>query len=346
MEKRQRNRLFVVTIAVVALLFNGSVALGNWANPGLLVDVETVKNNVDKPDWVVIDSRDLKDYVNGHIPGAVSLGNRVKKVLRDATSRVFQDIGKYESLFGKAGIDNNTHVVFYHGDLKTITDATVGVWVLEYLGHDKVHFLDGGLDAWRNAGNRLDKTPVMKPPKTFKAKVVASRYSSTAEILDIARGAKNSTQLIDSRTAKEHTGDDIRTIKGGHVPHTTINVSHLNTLKKVKDPKTGKMKEIAYLDYDATVKAFGGLDKNKRTIGYCQTGTRSTLTYLQLRLLGFKEPANWDESWRVWGSELHANFPIEAPNGPQYYNFDKVNKSLKKLEKKVEALEALLKPKK
>ena len=333
-----------LAVMICLLLLGSSVSAGEWVNPGLLVDAETVAKNIDKPNWVVIDSRDLKDYLKGHIPGAINLGKRAKSALRDSTSRAFRDISKYEALLGKAGIDNDTHVVFYHGDLKTLTDASVGFWLLEYLGHDKVYMLDGGIDAWRKAGKRLDKKPIMKAPKTFTAKVVPSRYATTDEILEIANGKSAGVQLIDSRTKKEHIGKDIRAVKGGHIPNTTINVSHLDTLIKIKDPKTGKKKAIAYLDPEALTKHFAGLDKNKRTVAYCQTGTRSTLTYLQLRLLGFKDAANWDESWRVWASNLHADYPIDAPNGPQYYNFAKVNKTLKKLEKKVAALEKQLAP--
>ncbi len=42
---------------------------------------------------------------------------------------------------------------------------------------------NGGLDTWRKAGQRLDGKPVKRDPTTFKAKVVASRYASTSEIL-------------------------------------------------------------------------------------------------------------------------------------------------------------------
>ena len=93
------------------LVYAGAVQAEQWANPGLLVDVETVKANIDKPDWVVVDARDLKDYAKGHIPGAISLGKRGKKALRDSTSRVFNDVSKYEKLLGKVGIGNDTHVV-------------------------------------------------------------------------------------------------------------------------------------------------------------------------------------------------------------------------------------------
>ena len=332
----------LLALGVFLLSCVGTATAAQWANPGLLVDVDTVKKNIGKSNWVVVDARDLKDYVKGHIPGAISLGKRGKTAFRDPTSRVFQNVSKYEKMLGKAGIGNDTHVVFYHGDIKTLNDATVGFWVMEYLGHDKVHVLDGGLGAWRKGGNRLDKEPTIKKAKTFKAKVVKSRYASTAEVVKIAKGQAKGVQLIDSRTKNEFVGKDVRGVQGGHVPGA-INVSHLDTLVKAKDKKTGKMKATDVYTADSVGKQFASLDKNKRTIGYCQTGTRSTLTYLQLRLLGFKNPANWDDSWRVYGSDLHAANPIDAPNGIQYYNFAKVNKSIKKLEKKVKKLEAQLK---
>ena len=90
----------------------------------------------------------------------------------------------------------------------------------------------------------------------------------------------------------------------------------------------------AYLDAASVSKQFASLDKNKRTAGYCQTGTRSTMTYLQMRLLGFKDPANWDDSWRVYGSIT--DLPV---SGEQWFNFASLNKKLKKLEKKVAKLE-------
>jgi len=329
-------------VGIFLLAFTGIGMAAQWANPALLVDAATLRANIDKADWVVVDCRDLKDYVKGHIPGAISLGKRAKKALRDPSSRVFSDTSKYEKILGKAGIGNDTHVVFYYDGLKTLTDATVAFWVMEYLGHDKAHVLNGGLDAWRKAGNRLDKKPTIKKAATFVAHVKPATYASTGEIIQIAKGNGGDRQLIDSRTKKENQGKDIRAVQGGHVPNTTKNISHLDTLDKVKDTKTGKMKATAYFSPDVVAAAFADFDKSKRTIAYCQTGTRSTMTYMELRLLGFSDPANWDDSWRVYGSNLHAANPVDAPNGPQYWNFAKANKSIKKLEKKVKKLEAAL----
>lgn len=320
-------------LAMLLIASGGSVSAGQWANPDLLLTAEQVNANLDKPDWVVVDCRRLKEYVAGHIPGSISLGDRCRSVLRDSTSRVYRDVSKYEKLFGTVGIGNDTHVVFYGGDIGSLLDATVGFWIMEYLGHDKVHVLNGGIDAWRKAGYRLDNKLVKKDPKTFKANVVASRYGETDEVLQIASGEKKD-QLVDSRTKKEFDGKDIRAIRGGHVPNVTLNVSHKDTLAHEKNPKTGKMEPVAYLDPNAAEKAFGSLDKSKRTLAYCQTGTRSTMTYLQLRALGFKDVANWDESWRVWGSQL--DYPVA---GEQWFNFAGLNNKIRTLEKKVADME-------
>lgn len=335
-----RVRILSLLVAlVVVLVFAGAGLSAQWANPDLLVTAEQLKKHINDPNWIVVDCRELKKYVEGHIPGAVSFGKRCKKALRDPTSRVWRDLTKYEKLFSKVGIDYDKHVVFYYGDVKDMPDATVGFWILEYLGHDKVHVLNGGIDAWRKAGERLTKKIPKLKKTNFKVRNVRkSIYADTSEILAIAKGEKKGIQLIDSRTHKEFTGADCRALRCGHVPNVTVNVSHLDTLPKKKDPKTGKKVPVPVLDPDVVSKAFAKLDKNKRTIAYCQTGTRSTLTYFELRLLGFKDPANWDESWRVWGSSL-ADFPIEAPNGVQYYNFAKVNKTLKKLEKELKKLQ-------
>jgi thiosulfate/3-mercaptopyruvate sulfurtransferase len=335
--KSQRISKIAAAVAMVFIGLMGATAWGaaQWANPDLLVDANTVKNNVDKPDWVVVDCRDLDDYAEGHIPGAISFGQECSKVLRDATSRAFSDVSKYERLLGKAGIGNNTHVVFYYGDIKDITSATVGFWIMEYLGHDKAHLLNGGLDAWRKAGNRLDNKPTIKQATTFKANLARSRNSPTDEIVQIATGKEKGVQLIDSRTPKEYSGDDIRALRGGHVPNATMNVSHTDTLAQEKNAKTGKMEAVGYLDPEAASKAFGSLDKNKRTVAYCQTGTRSTLTYLELRLMGFKDAANWDDSWRVYSAKEGAPVADE-----QWYDFDKVNKTMKDLESRLGKLEA------
>lgn len=332
-----KNRVLVMIMVVsLSLVFAGTGIAADWANPQLLLTPDQVEQNLARPDWVVIDCRKLDEYAKGHIPGAISLGKNCKDALRDPTSRVFTSAAKYDSLLGKAGIGNNTHVVLY-GEIKSksLDDASVGFWIFEYLGHtDKVHVLNGGLEAWTKAGKNLATEPTIRPATAFKTKFVKSRIATTEEILKIARNQVTGVQLIDSRTKKEYTGEDIRSVRGGRIPNCTLNVSHNDTYDTVKDPATGKDKSTGVLSYDKVAKAYGSLDKNKRTIAYCQTGSRSTLTYMELRMLGFKDPANYDDSWIIYGA--NEKYPVEEE---QRIDFSRI----KSLEDKIKDLEAKLK---
>jgi len=342
----KRNLLLLSLAGIVLLAAVGTSSAAQWANPELILSAKDLKDKLDLADWVVVDCQELDQYAKGHIPGAISLGKRCKKALRDKTSRMFNDPGKYEKFLGKVGIGNDTHVVFYgeHIASDTVRDAAIAFWILEVLGHDKVHVLNGGIDAWKNAGYSLTQKPTIKPEKTFKVNYTASRNATTAEMVDIATGKLRGIQVIDSRSEKEHKGQDIRALRGGHLPNTTINVSHKDTHDQSKDPATGEMRDNGFLSADRVAPFFESLDKSKRTIAYCQTGSRSGLTYLELRLLGFQDPANWDESWRVYATHFD-NYPVEDE---QWFNFNRVRdleKKVEKLEKKILADEEAAKSK-
>lgn len=337
-----RRFLSLVLFCIMLLAATGHSYGAGWVNPDLLVTSDTVQADVAKPDWVVVDCRDLKEYAKGHIPGAISFGKECKKAMRDGTSRVFKDVKKYEHLFGKAGIGNDTNVIFYgeHKVTDTFKDSTVAFWVMEYLGHDKAHVLNGGIDAWLKEGKKLTNEPTIKPEKTFKAKVVASRYASTDEMLQIAQGKKKGVTVIDARSKKEHEGEDIRALRGGYLPNTSLNMPHTETMDQEKDPKTGKDKDNGRISYERVAGFYKDLDKNTRTIAYCHTGTRSTLSYLEMRLLGFKEPANWDDSWIVWGNNLR--YPVA---NEQWINFERLKKVEEEAGKLKEAMPKKEEPK-
>ncbi len=314
---RSSLKIFFVLFAAMFIV-TGLVYAKEYANPQPLVTPADIEKNKDK--WIVIDCRDkadkedqktkevLKGYDSGHIPGAISLGGECAKVLRTKEeSVVFKDAkgnvdtAKYEKILSDAGIGNDKTVVVY-ADAKGITSASVGYWILEYFGHKDVRFLNGGIEAWTGAGKSLDTKEHKLSATKYKVNPVPDRIATTDEMLKIAKGEVKGVQVVDSRTPGEYAGTDVRVKsgRGGHIPHTTMNVSHTETY----DKKTGMIKSMDDLE-----KLFGKLDKNKRTLPYCQTGTRSTLTYLQFKLMGFKDIANYDDSWIVWGNK--EGTPIE-----------------------------------
>ena len=330
----KKRSIMVLGVGFVLFALTGSVQ-AQWTYPNLLVTAEQVEQNLAKPDWVVVDCRKLEDYAKGHIPGAISFGKNCKEALRDATSRVFPSAAKYESLLGKAGIGNNTHVVFY-GELKskTMDDSSVAFWLFEYLGHtDKAHVLNGGLEAWKKGNHKLDTQPTIKPAATYKVNFAKNRIATTEEILKIARGQVKGIQLIDSRNKKEYAGEDIRSVRGGRIPNCTLNVPHEDTYDQEKDPATGKDKSTGVLSYERVAKAYEKLDKGKRSIAYCQTGSRSTLTYLEMRMLGFKDPSNYDDSWIIYGA--NEKLPAEEEQRIDFSRIKTLEDEVKKLKEQL-----------
>lgn len=324
----KKSMLFMlVIVAVFAALSTYAHA---WVNPDLLMSPNDVEKVLSKPDWVILDCREKKQYEEEHIPGAIFLGSSCREALRDGTERAKKP-EELEIIFGNAGIGNDKHVAVY-GDVKHIVHAAVGFWILEYMGHDKVHFLDGGLTAWKDEGNPVTKEVKTLAPATFKAKIIPSRIATTEEILRLAKGDIKDIQLIDSRTEKEYSGYDIRSLRGGHIPHTTLNVSHELTY----DRRTGKILPEKFLE-----RFLGKLDKSKRTIALCQTGSRSTLIYLQMRLMGFKDPANYDESWVVYGNSIYPPYPVENEQWINLEGLVKLKEEIDKLKKEVEELKKI-----
>jgi len=187
-----------------------------------------------------------------------------------------------------------------YGDIPRITHATVGFWILEYLGQKDVRFLNGGINAWEAVDKKLDTAETKLPPKRYVVHIVKSRIATTEAVLKIAKGEVKGPQVIDSRTPAEYAGTDVRAKRGGHIPNCVLNVTHA----EMYDKATGKIKSMDELE-----ELYGKLDKNKRVIPHCQTGIRSTLAYLAFRLMGFKDPANYDDSWIIWGNR--EDTPIE-----------------------------------
>ncbi len=307
---------FAALIAAIFLTSGVSVAQ-------IIMTVEDVEKILGNPNWVILDCRPKSKYDEGHIPGAISLGDTCRKKLRDGTQRVLPP-DKLEAILGNAGIGNDKHVVIYSDE--DIVHATVGFWILEYLGHDKTHFLNGGIVEWKSKGKPVSKEETKLPPTTFKANVNRKLLASTEEILQIATGKRKDVQLIDARTREEYEGYDIRALRGGRIPNTTMNISHDTTF----DKKTGKLLPLSELE-----KIYGKLDKNKRTIGLCQTGSRSTVAYLEMKLLGFKDIANYDDGWVVYGNSINPPYPVEAE---QWMNIEPLVRDLPKLQKEIEAL--------
>jgi len=306
----------------------------------VIVDTDYVLKHKDKPGIVLVDARAASAYKKGMIPGAVVLGEKPAAViLRDVDARILP-VNTLEKILGEAGLTRENEIIVY-GD-KGDTGPTVVFWIVEYLGVEKAKVYMGGMDDWTAAKSPLTNEAHKLPAAKFTAKVRANVIATTDYVKKSLQNKE--IQFIDSRTAKEDAGEDIRSLRGGHI--AAVNHVSIPYEQAWKDPdaakklaeKTVKDREGMTLKDPAALKElYKRVDPKKEVIAYCQTGTRSTYVYTVLRDMGYQKVRNYDDSWIVWGSDV--NLPAKNVS---YYDFVKANaaiKHLEALEKRVEALE-------
>jgi len=308
--------------------------LSAWTGAALahhvIVETDYVLKNKDRAGVVLLDARGAGDTRKGVIPGATALGDKPAAVaLRDVDARIWP-VAKLEKALGEAGITREQEIIVYAA--KGDTASSVPFWILEYLGADKVKLYNGGIDDWVAGKHPLTNEIKKLPAAKFVAKVRADRLATTDYVKQNLN--KKETQFLDSRTVKENAGEDIRSVRGGHIAaanHTNIPYEYgwvdPEAASKLAEKKVSDRNGMAIKDGSSLKDLYKGLDPKKEVVAYCQTGTRSTQSYAVLRELGYEKVRNYDDSWIVYG----ANPDLPAKNA-SYYDFVKVNAALRRLD--------------
>lgn len=179
----------------------------------------------------------------------------------------------------RAGVSNASHVVIYGEPLA----AGWLFFALDYLGHEKVSMLDGGLEKWKGEGHAVAAAVAAPRSGTFTPRVRPELKAS----VDSIQKRPGSVAVVDARSDKEYVA--------GHIPGAQLllwqNVYADQKLQVFKSPA-----EIAALF------AAAGAPAGKTAITYCQVGLRSSLLYFAARYAGLNA-INYVGSWSDWSAK-------------------------------------------
>jgi thiosulfate/3-mercaptopyruvate sulfurtransferase len=90
-------------------------------------------------------------------------------------------------------------------------------WLLRWLGHARAAVLDGGLPAWRAAGQPLTREVAPVAPRTFVPKPAPRALVNAEELDGLLEG--NACLLLDARAPERYEGrTEPLDPKAGHVP--------------------------------------------------------------------------------------------------------------------------------
>ncbi|UCD69183.1 MAG: sulfurtransferase [Betaproteobacteria bacterium] len=329
------NPLIARFAAVAALSIAGIVSSPTaGAEERIIVDTAFVEDAISDGGALVWDVRSEKDYLRGHIPGAVNVGS-VTRVLRDSRTKDYIPIDEIARILGEAGIDGSREIVVYGS--KARPSAYFGYITLRYLGVGDVTVYHGGIDDWKSAGKPVETTPSKLPPATFTATPDPSQLVTTSEVIE--KLGDSSVQIVDARTVNEYSGKDIRALRGGHIPGA-VNIPYQTNWVDPDTPRKLARKKIDNKDgmnlkpRDELQAMYAQLDKDKETIVYCQSGGRAAESAVILQQLGFNNVRIYDSSWLAYGNTFEA--PVENVT---YFDVGRVNSMIRSLQMQIDSLE-------
>jgi thiosulfate/3-mercaptopyruvate sulfurtransferase len=318
-------------LILIPLLFLWGPAA--MAAPPVIVDDNYVADAIAR-NAVVWDVRPAEAYARGHIAGAVSIGD-VPRVLRDDNTEDFIAVDRIEKILGAAGLDPHRETIVYGS--RGTWQPYFSLYTLQYFSGKNVRVYHEGIEGWTATGRPIGRDASQLPPVALKLEINPTVAVTTKEM--VARLNNPDVQIIDARTPQEFAGEDIRAIRGGHIPGA-INIPYEQNWVDPETPAKLARKVIssnAGMSLKRTTdlkQLYSRFDPRKETIVYCQSGARASETAGVLQELGFTNVKVYDSSWLGYGNTLDA-----PADNVTFFNVGLLNSRLSTLQDRVNQLE-------
>lgn len=295
--RRAQLTLIAATIAVVA--GSSTPASAQQAPDSLIVSTAWLAAHLNDPNVVVlqIDAHmsmgDAVPFSAAHIPGARDLLLSSIIVDTNGLNSELPPVERLREAFEKVGVSDSSRVVVYYAD--EAPTAARAVMTLDYLGHDRVSFLDGGLPKWRAEKRELSTKVATVSRGTLTPHVRANVVADAPWIQ--SRIGKPGLALIDTRTDGEYLGSGMR--------HGMPSTGHLYGARQLQWEQlfvgdSGSEKGASLKSPAELRKLFADrMQPGDTVVTYCWVGYRASATYLAARSLGLPVKI-YDGSYEDW----------------------------------------------
>ena len=212
--------------------------------------------------------------------------------------------------FAYMGIDTDTTVVLYS---ENASAAARVLWALLYAGVEDVRLMDGGYDAWTNAGYTGSSEITERIPVSDFGTTTALHPEYKVDIpyvREVVDGTVTGAQLVDIRTNDEYIGASepysyIPT--NGRIPGAIWGTDEFEN-------EDGTLMSPATIEDTWTA---SGITSDRHLSFYCGTAWRSSLAWFYGYMMGYANISNFDSSWFEWsmgdGSEYAGAAPVLNP---------------------------------
>ena len=223
---------------------------------------------------------DLDKDLSTHELGLAVNGGRHPLPQREAVAR----------WLGSLGVHNGMQIVVYDRNKSQYCGRLW--WMLKWLGHEAVAVLDGGLQAWKDAGGAIDSgafTPAA--PAQFELKAPLRQLVHTDMVA--ARLGQPTQTVVDARAGARYRGEvEPLDPVAGHIPGALNRPFGEN----FTDDGRFKNPEVLKAEWDQVL---AGRPANS-VVHHCGSGVTAVPNLLAMELAGFGPTALYAGSWSEW----------------------------------------------
>ncbi len=290
-------RSVLVLAALTFVLFTPTLsAAGNgYRDPQYMVDARWLSTGLEADNLLILDARGPIAYKKGHIQGAIPVKWQDFAVTlgRPGSPKwgVALNFRELASKFGEVGVNESSTVVVYGNSLGGWGEDGRFIWMLRMIGIKRSMFLNGGFNYWKENGYPVVRGKVEPIPVLFKVKDIVPELSvDTDWIID----NRENIRIVDSRTPEEYEGArKYGEARGGRLPGA-VHVPYLSLF--LEDGRLKPQEELENLFTKA------GIGRDETIAAYCTAGIRSAFMVLALKMAGFTNSANYDQSFYRWAA--------------------------------------------
>jgi thiosulfate/3-mercaptopyruvate sulfurtransferase len=276
-----------------------------------VVSAEWLRSHLTAPDVRVLDcsyfmpgspQTGRQIYDAHHIPGARFFDIDDVADTDNSLPHMLPSPEKFSSRVRRLGLGDGHRVICY--DQNGFLASARVWWMFRAMGHGDVAVLDGGFEAWRNAGGAVeDLPPHFHADRHF---TVRPRRDLGRDIGQMKSTATTKTaQIVDARAAPRFRGEVEEPRPGlrrGRIPGS-INVPFATVV--APDGRMNSEDELKAV-FDKA-----GVDLSKPIVNTCGSGVTAAILALAQSLAGHDDAAVYDGSWSEWGKP-ESETPVET----------------------------------
>lgn len=230
------------------------------------------------------------DWAKAHIPGAdfIDLGEELAGP-PGISPYAMPDAETFARVIGAHGIGNDNDVVVYSAG--GVANAARLFLMFRAMGHDRVHLLNGGWEAWLRGGYPTSTAHPAHAATVFHPSPRVGHFlDKTAMMAELGRA---DTHIVMALPSDVFHGDRVIFGRPGRIPGSkSIPASEL------LDPAG-----TAFLPIEELERRLSPVVSAGRVVNYCGAGMTAAVNAFALHLIGYESGAIYDGSMLEWAAD-------------------------------------------